>query len=81
MANQFRQQVSRTVMNCVSAKAAWLRTTLMAVVLSGVSSAFAQAPAAAEAVALKPYTAEYTTTARGMSLTLTRELKSDTAGT
>ena len=81
MANQFRQQVSRTVMNCVSTKAAWLRASLLAAALSGVSSAFAQAPAAAEPVALKPYTAEYTTTARGMSLTLTRELKSDGAGT
>ena len=81
MANRFRQQVSRTVMNCVRTKAAWLRASLLAAALSGVSRAFAQAPAAAEPLAMKPYPAEYTTTARGMSLTLTRALKSDGAGT
>jgi len=40
-------------------------------------------PASAEeaSVSLKPYVAEYTTTARGMSLKLTRELKADPSGT
>jgi hypothetical protein len=42
--------------------------------------ALAAETAAPKAAHLKPYTAEYTTTARGMSLTLKRELQSDAKG-
>jgi len=55
--------------------ARWLLT--LASVLATCSAAVAEQATAT----LKPYAAEYTTTARGMSLTLSRELKSDPSGT
>lgn len=53
---------------------------LLAAALVTALSAVASEPDAHQAVGLKPYTAEYTTSARGMSLTLKRELKSDDKG-
>ncbi len=44
------------------------------------SSAFAEAAAQGRTAILQPYQAEYTTTARGMTVTLERELKTDGEG-
>lgn len=54
------------------------RLLLLATGISVGGSALAETEA--EAQGLQPYTAEYTTTARGMSLTLKRELQADAKG-
>ncbi len=80
MASRFRLQVSRTRPGSTRVGPRWL-AFILGVALVSSAGAIAQESTATEPVALKPYTAQYTTTARGMSLTLTRELKSDAAGT
>ena len=81
MASRFRQQVVRTLTRCAEGRARRLQALLLAATLAGAGGALAQDATSAEPVVLKPYTAQYTTTARGMSLTLTRELNVDEAGT
>ena len=53
---------------------------LVAVGLWAGAAAAAGEDAKPQSVGLKPYTAEYSTSARGMSLTLKRELKADAKG-
>ncbi len=77
MASRFRQQVSHTLTGCAEAATRWLGAAALATV-AGANAAHAQDTGP---VPLSTYTAEYTTTARGMSLTLTRELKTDADGT
>lgn len=77
MAIQSRQQVSPMSPMRLSVSCLLLAAGL---VIGGPAQAGEEATTAAKTASLKPYTAEYTTTARGMSLTLKRELKSDTKG-
>ena len=79
MAMQYPPQASttdRSWPNRFRLLAAATLLSLLAIVCT-TNSAIAQP----QELALKPYTAQYTTTARGMSLTLTRELNRDAQGT